>query len=142
MLAGDDNGAGEVRDGRGNRGYRGDDGMHRRDWALSVEWRSRATDCSGQYQRSNRSYSECRCPRNAKCPLPDRVDGRAYTPASPYAHSTALSMSAAPAIPLPNPIAPIAASASAIPSVARVSGPRAFEIANMFRNNGILLKLR
>ena len=44
---------------------------------------------------------------------------------------------AAPAIPLPNPIAPIAASASAIPSVARVSGPRAFEIANMFRNKGI-----
>jgi hypothetical protein len=44
---------------------------------------------------------------------------------------------AAPAIPLPNPIAPIAASASAIPSVARVSGPRAFEIANMFRNKEI-----
>jgi putative transposase len=44
MLDGDDNGAGEVRDGRGNRGYRGADGMHRRDWALSVEWRSRDTD--------------------------------------------------------------------------------------------------
>jgi hypothetical protein len=43
---------------------------------------------------------------------------------------------AAPAIPLPNPIAPIAASANAIPTVARVSGPRPFEIANMFRNKG------
>jgi hypothetical protein len=80
-------------EGPGHRGYRGDDGMHRRDWALSVEWWSRATDCSGQYQLGNRSYSECRCPRNAKCPLPDRLDGRACTPASPHAHSTVLGLS-------------------------------------------------
>src|ERR1700749_2532281 len=93
MPDGDDSRAGGVMEGPGHRGYRGDDGMHRRDWALSVEWWSRATDCSGQYQLGNRSYSECRCPRNAKCPLPDRLDGRACTPASPHAHSTVLGLS-------------------------------------------------
>jgi hypothetical protein len=93
--------------------------------------------------------------RQSRVLFPDHVDvigveGAPTPPAgSPAGAGTGTGSStckgccgAAPAIPLPNPIAPIAASASAIPSVARVSGPRAFEIANMFRDNGILLKLR
>lgn len=47
--------------GRGDRGHRGDNGVHRR--GSPGEYRSRAADRTGEYQRGNRCHAECRRPR-------------------------------------------------------------------------------
>ncbi|CKR30913.1 Uncharacterised protein [Mycobacterium tuberculosis] len=60
-LHGDDDRTGQVYAGRGDRGHRGDNGVHRR--GSPGEYRSRAADRTGEYQRGNRCHAECRRPR-------------------------------------------------------------------------------